>query len=85
MIRGGFFIWKHIIETMLEFRRETDLLAILKRLLRTKLSPTVSTMGLEPMQWFADQLLNAESLDKLILLSADPVYHSLLGIPFLRL
>jgi len=85
LVRGGFSLWKCIIETMLRFPKETDFQQVLKKLLRMRLPSTVPSWGGEPMKWLADQLLASQSLDRLLLLSDDLIYRSLLGISSLRL
>ena len=85
LVRGGLSLWKSIVETMLRFPTETDLQQVLVRLLRSRLPPTVTPGGGDPMKWIADQLLASQTLDKLLMLIDEPICRSLLGISSLRL
>lgn len=86
MVRGGFTVWKCIVDTMLAMQSERDFLRILKSLLMSKLPPTVPSNGNESsMRWLGDQLLIPDSLNRLLLLSDDPVYRTLMQISELRL
>ena len=86
IVRGGPSVWQCIIEAILSMSHEVIFMGILESILMSKL-PRVSTSltRRESMEWLGDQLLIPDSLNRLMLLSDDPVYHTLLSVPQLRL
>jgi len=95
IVRGGVSLWIGIVETMLAFPNENDLYRILVAMLRPKLTAVHTLLWSASMNWLGDLMLSAysqsskthlrESIDKMVLLSDDPVYQSLLSIPSLQL
>ncbi len=86
MVGGGLEVWKCIVDTMLEMPNERDFLRILKSLLLSRLPTTVTERKCESMsRWLGDQLLIPDSLNRLLLLSDDPVFRKLMHISELRL
>ena len=93
-VRGGVSLWIGIVETMLAFPHENDLHRILVSMLRPKLTAVHSLNSHDSMNWLGDQLLSAysqssktdlrESIEKVVSLSDDPLYQSLLSIPSLQ-
>jgi len=93
-VRGGVSLWIGIVETMLAFPNEDDLHRILVSILRPKLTAVHSVHLHDSMNWLGDQFLSAysqsskthlpESIEKMVLLSDDPLYRSLLSIPSLQ-
>ena len=94
MVQGGFSLWNGIVETMLAFPKENDFQRVLVAMLQSKLPSVHPPHSCNTMQWLGDQLLSVsaqsthlqkdQTLDKLVLLSPDPVYQSLLSIASLR-
>ena len=95
LVHGEVSLWNGIVETMLSSPAENDFHRILVLMLRSRLPAVAPTVGNDTMKWLGDQLLSANSqssksqmgdaMDKLALLSDDPVYQSLLSISSLRL
>lgn len=95
LVRGGVSLWNGIVETMFSSPAENDFHRILVLMLRSRLPAAAPTVGHDTMKWLGDQLLSAysqasksqmgDAIDKLAMLSDDPVYQSLLSISTLRL